>query len=250
MAEVNCGPRISLGDRLCSQPLRSLVEIGPGDSIANALWATAHGAESCWLIDVGRFAVDDSAHHRAVCALIAQRGLPTPVLSAPGGIAAVRAATGAVYRTDGLKALAELPDSSIDLVFSQAVLEHIPRSEMDPFLGQSFRVLRPGGVCSHAIDLQDHLGGALNHLRLPAWLWEHPFVAASGFYTNRLRCGEICRMAQAAGFAVSISQLTRWADLPIPRAALDASFRSIADEELCIAAFMLVLQKPYSLGNP
>jgi SAM-dependent methyltransferase len=230
--------------RVCGRPLRRLVEIGPGDSVAGALWAKACGAEQIWLIDAGRYAVDDPAHYRAACARIAAYGLSAPSVAPPGGIAAVLAAAGAVYRTDGLAALASLPDGSIDLLFSQAVLEHIPRRQFDDFLRQCFRVLRPGGLCSHGIDLQDHLGGALNHLRFAERLWEHPAFARSGFYTNRLRCGEICGRAGAAGFSVSIAQLVRWAKLPTRRAALHPSFRCLPDEELCVASFTLILQKP------
>ena len=229
---------------LCAAPLRRVVEIGPGDSIASALWARAHGAEATWLIDVGRFAVDDPAHYRAVIDWIARHGLEPPALAPPGGILSVLSATGAVYRTDGLAAFAELADDAVDLVFSQAVLEHLPLAQFERFLGESFRVLRPGGVCSHGIDLQDHLGGALNHLRFSRRFWEWSAVSRSGFYTNRLRCSQICRIAEEAGFIVSIARLLRWSSLPTPRSALDREFQAFPDDELAIAGLTLVLQKP------
>jgi SAM-dependent methyltransferase len=229
---------------LCAAPLRRVVEIGPGDSIASALWARAHGAEETWLIDVGRFAVDDPAHYRAVIDCIARHGLEPPVLAAPGGIGSVLSASGAIYRTDGLAAFAPLDDEWVDFVFSQAVLEHIPLAQFERFLAESFRVLRPGGVCSHGIDLQDHLGGGLNHLRFSRRFWEWSAVSRSGFYTNRLRCPEICRIAAEAGFIVSIAQLVRWSSLPTPRSALSREFQAFSDEELAIAGLTLVLRKP------
>jgi SAM-dependent methyltransferase len=229
---------------LCAAPLRRVVEIGPGDSIASALWTGALGAEETWLIDVGQFAVDDPAHYRAAIECIAHHGLEPPVLAAPGGIGAVLSATGAVYRTDGLAAFAALANGSVDFVFSQAVLEHLPLDQFDRFLGESFRVLRPGSVASHVIDLEDHLGGALNHLRFSRTLWEWSAISRSGFYTNRLRASEICRIAVEAGFIVSVAQLVRWSALPTPRSALNREFQAFPDEELAIAGLWLVLLKP------
>jgi len=230
---------------LCAAPLRRVVEIGPGDSIASALWLRAQGAEETWLIDVGRFAVDDPAHYRAAIECIAGHGLEPPVLAAPGGIGSVLSASGAVYRTDGLAGFAALADCSVDFVFSQAVLEHLPLAQFARFLGESFRVLRPGRVSSHVIDLEDHLGGALNHLRFSRRFWEWSQISRSGFYTNRLRASEICRSAVEAGFIVSVARLVRWSSLPTPRSALDREFQAFSDEELAIAGLWLVLLKPH-----
>jgi SAM-dependent methyltransferase len=225
-------------------PLRHIVEIGPGDSVAGALWAKAHGVEQSWLIDVGRYAVDEPAHYRAAIECIARQGLTPPVLAPPGGVGSVLAATGALYRTDGVTAFAEIPDEAIDFVFSQAVLEHIPLGQFEPLLAESFRVLRPGGVASHMIDLRDHLGGALNNLRFSRRVWEWSVVARSGFYTNRLSHSEICRMTEAAGFIASTTHHLRWAELPTPRSALNHEFQARSDDELRIAGFTLLLKKP------
>lgn len=229
---------------LTTAPLRRIVEIGPGDSVAGALWAKACGVEQSWLIDVGRFAVDDPAHYRAVVECIARHGLDPPMLEAPAGIGSVLAATGAVYRTDGVVGCAALPDESIDFVFSQAVLEHIPLGQFERLLGENFRVLRPGGGASHMIDLRDHLGGALNNLRFSHRFWERPAVSRSGFYTNRLSRSQICRLAEAAGFIVSTTHILRWAELPTPRHALNREFQARSDDELTIAGFTLLLKKP------
>ena len=229
---------------LAAAPLRRVVEIGPGDSVAGALWAKAHGVEQTWLIDIGRFAVDDPAHYRAVIECINRHRLDPPVLAPPGGIASVLAATGAVYRTDGVAAIAELPDGSIDFIFSQAVLEHIPLGQFERLFGESLRVLRPGGAASHMIDLRDHLGGALNHLRFSQRFWEWSVVSRSGFYTNRLSYSQIRRVAEAAGFIVSTTHFLRWTELPTPRSALNREFQARPDDELTIAGFTLLLQKP------
>lgn len=230
--------------RLTDAPLRGLVELGPGDSVATALYARSIGVERCWLIDAGRFAVDEPAHYRAALARIAALGDPQPIVAEPETIDAVLAATGAAYLTGGVNSLASIATGSVDLVFSTAVLEHVRRDEFDRLLGEIFRVLRPGGVSSHQVDLRDHLGGALNNLRFASRFWEHPAVAGSGFYTNRLRCAEICRAAAVHGFQVSVPECARWPRPPTPRQRLAAEFRHLTDDELGIAWFTLVLQKP------
>ena len=41
-------------------------------------------------------------------------------------------------------------------------------------------MIRPGGLCSHVVDLKDHLGGALNNLRFSQRVWESRTMAGSG----------------------------------------------------------------------
>src|SRR4029077_10194213 len=136
-----------------------------------------------------------------------------------------------------------LANDSVDFVFSQAVLEHLPLAQFERFLGESFRVLRPGGVSSHVIDLEDHLGGALNNLRFSRTFWEWSQMSRSGFYTNRLRASEICRSAAEAGFIVSVEQLVRWSSLPTPRSALDQECQPSSAEELPTAGRTLARLK-------
>ena len=47
----------------------------------------------------------------------------------------------------------DLPDGYFDYVFSISVVEHIPGKVLLPFFADACRVLKPGGVMFHAIDL-------------------------------------------------------------------------------------------------
>jgi SAM-dependent methyltransferase len=47
-----------------------------------------------------------------------------------------------------------LPDNSVDLIFSFSVLEHVKKPQ--EVIRNMFRMLRPGGVIVHGIDLRDH----------------------------------------------------------------------------------------------
>lgn len=47
----------------------------------------------------------------------------------------------------------ELPEDYFDFVVSVSVVEHVPSPALEPFFADSARVLRPGGLVLHAIDL-------------------------------------------------------------------------------------------------
>jgi hypothetical protein len=89
----------------------------------------------------------------------------------------------------------------------------------------------------------DHLGGAQNNLRFSQTVWEHPVMARSGFYTNRLRCREILSLMREAGFEVALTRVARWPAAPTPRSALAEPFAALPDEELLIANFGMLLRK-------
>jgi hypothetical protein len=104
------------------------------------------------------------------------------------------------------------------------------------------RCLKPEGRCSHRVDLQDHLGGALNNLRFSEHVWESEFMAKSGFYTNRIRYHEFLELFRQAGFKVDLRRTLRWDCLPTPRNKLNEAFRSIPEDDLLVCGFDVVLQ--------
>ncbi|HXG54537.1 MAG TPA: class I SAM-dependent methyltransferase [Vicinamibacterales bacterium] len=219
---------------------RVVVELGPGDSLATAMIARALGAREVWLVDAGAFARMDLAPYVRLAALLRASGLTPPAVESFSGVQQMLEACGARYETTGLDALRRIPDHSVDLVFSQAVLEHIRLEEFDPLLVEMHRVLKPDGVASHQIDLKDHLAASLNHLRFMEEVWESDFMTRSGFYTNRLRLGSIVARFHAAGFSTRIDDVRRWPAIPLPRRALAPPFRSLPDDELTVSQFDIV----------
>jgi SAM-dependent methyltransferase len=223
---------------------RTMLELGPGDSVGGALFAAAHGIEHTWLSDVGDFASRDMTVYRAIAGVIEAE---TPGFAARIDLtdrAHMLASLNATYLTGGTASLAEIASGSLDVVLSSAVLEHVRRTEFSQLMAETFRVLRPGGTAHHEVDLMDHLGGALNNLRFRDGLWEHPLFADSGFYTNRLRCAEIVAAMRAAGFEAVVTRIARWPEVPTRRAALAEQFRALPDDELRIANFGVLLRKP------
>jgi len=224
---------------------KAILELGPGDSIATALIAKSCGAKSI-LVDVGRFAVEDLNFYRDFARVLNERGLSFPALKNVTSFTQILNFCEARYLTEGLSSLRAIEDQSVDLVFSQAVLEHVRKHEFLEIQRQLARILKPGGVCSHRVDLRDHLGGALNNLRFSEKLWESRFFADSGFYTNRLQMKNMLALFESAGFEVDVVDIRRWQALPTPRAKMDALFADLPEECLNITGFDVLLRKPYA----
>ena len=114
-----------LGDKLQG---KVILELGPGDSIATAIVAACYGASTI-LIDAGSFAKDDIASYRKLVLDLEEAGLKPPDISMAVTQADILAACDFVYLTNGLKSFTSIEAGTVDLVFSQAVLEHVRKHE-------------------------------------------------------------------------------------------------------------------------
>jgi SAM-dependent methyltransferase len=217
-----------------------VLELGPGDSIATAVVAAAHGARAV-LVDSGSFARTDHVLYQTLAGELRARGLEPPDLQGCETIERMLARCNSVYLSAGLTSLRALESASVDFIFSHAVLEHVRRAEFLETFRQCRRILKPGGVASHRIDLADHLGGALNNRRFSEKTWESPLFVNSGFYTNRLSVNEMLALFRESGFTVEIGNVDRWPALPTPRRRLAREFLHITDEELCVSGFDALL---------
>jgi SAM-dependent methyltransferase len=145
------------------------------------------------------------------------------------------------YEVEGIHSLRNIADGTVDFIWSQAVLEHVFQDQFSEILYELRRILRPDGVCSHRIDLRDHLGGAINNLRFSSPLWESEFMRHSGFYTNRIRYNTMLTLFKMASFNVEVLQINRWHQLPVPRTKLSQEFRTLPDDDLLISGFDVLL---------
>lgn len=213
------------------------LELGPGDSLFSALIAHTMGAGRTFLVDAGPCAVDDVARYHNMAKHLQRNGAEVTTLLGCRTLAEMLEACHATYLTRGLHSFASIPSSSLDWVWSHAVLEHLPTSVFAPFLRELHRVMKPTGVASHRVDLQDHLGHGLNHLRFPDALWEGPLFSGAGFYTNRIRFNEMRSMFEHHGFQCEILSIDRWDSLPTPRRAMIPRFRDLPEDDLRVRGF-------------
>jgi SAM-dependent methyltransferase len=219
------------------------LELGPGDSAVSAVIAASYGASGHHLIDAGRFAIADPTVYRAAAEHLKSQGLSAPDLSGAENLDTILGRCHACYGANGLDSLRNVADGSVDFMWSQAVLEHVRRGVFADTMRELCRILRSDGVCSHRVDLKDHLGGGLNNLRLGSGLWEREWMANSGFYTNRLRFSELIGQFEAAGFAVEIVAVRRWDSAPLKRSVLAAEFRGVSDDDLLVKEFDVLLRR-------
>ncbi len=126
---------------------------------------------------------------------------------------------------------ADIPDGSIDILVTNSVLEHI--ADLDDVLAELARVVRPGGLASHAIDGFDH-----RHYGQPDTISPHEFLfdpsdAAMICGCNRIRPLAFAERFEKAGFEVR--KIVPSHRLPLTDADLERlapSFRDLPREHL------------------
>ncbi len=221
----------------------SVLELGPGDSIFSAAIARSLNASSVCLVDVGAFATIDMTAYSSMFSFLRQKGFTLPFKKDPNTITDILKECNCQYLTDGIRSLEQLPSESVDYCFSNAVLEHIPKHDFPIMAHELFRIVKPGGVCVHRVDLKDHLGGGLNNLRFSESIWEGALFSRSGFYTNRIRFKEMLTIFTEAGFTYTLPRVLRWESLPIARTEVNGAFSQLIDDDLLVSGFDVVLTK-------
>lgn len=219
------------------------LELGPGDSLLSALLVRAFGGGACYLIDSGDFADRTPATYQRAVQRYRDLGYDDlPPIEDLTSVETMLDLTRGRYLAEGLNSLRSLADKSVDFIWSQAVLEHVRRAEFPETLRQMRRIIREDGVCSHRIDLKDHLTGGLNNLRFSPEIWEGELFSRSGFYTNRLRRGELMQMFEEANFEPETVKIDRWDKLPLARSALHSTWADLPLEELGVSGLNVILR--------
>jgi SAM-dependent methyltransferase len=136
-----------------------------------------------------------------------------------------------------------LPAASVDIIYSHACLEHV----RDPRLTvrQIARLLRPGGVTSHQIDLRDHRDFAqpLAFLRYPTWAWTA--AQSRRVWTNRWRRSDWEAAFRQEGLEVFRSEATGTVDVgDEARTSLSRQFRNRPLTDLTTSGLLIAARKP------
>ncbi|MGH9581477.1 MAG: class I SAM-dependent methyltransferase [Bryobacteraceae bacterium] len=114
------------------------------------------------------------------------------------------------YIAPGDASRTSLPAESIDVVFSNSVLEHVPAESIRKIMKESYRVLKPGGLVIHSANCGDHYAycdrkiTAINYLLYSEkqWrMWNNPLQ-----YQNRLRPEDFLAVTRDTGFRVILAK--------------------------------------------
>lgn len=149
------------------------------------------------------------------------------------------AAAGIEYRAPADATRTGLADASIDLVFSNSVLEHVPAPVLAALMQETRRVLTPDGLALHNVNCGDHYAyfdrgiTPIHYLRFSdaQWRWWNNDI----LFQNRLRAIDFLNAAREAGLEVVLDThkgrpdlLARLHELPIA-----PQFRHYPASELC-----------------
>jgi SAM-dependent methyltransferase len=147
----------------------------------------------------------------ATAQLFAQKGCH-PVVCIDAHPYVNRAELGGVeYRAPEAIERTTLPDRSFDVIYSHAVLEHV--TDPPAAVRSIARLLRPGGVTTHVVDLRDHRDFDDPHafLRYPNWLWR--MATSRRSWVNRWRASDWRRAFSEARLDIKVFNQER---VPLP----------------------------------
>lgn len=143
--------------------------------------------------------------------------------------------------------LSPLADSSLDLVFSSDVLEHVSAKAVPTLCADLMRVLKPGGYAAHQIVFVDHLtiydesAHEKHYLSMSDLQWK--LFGDNGVqYINRLQPTEFEKYFKDAGFATEGESVCQKCDISLITVA--DRFKGYSDEDLETSVKRLLLRKP------
>jgi SAM-dependent methyltransferase len=142
-----------------------------------------------------------------------------------------------------------LPDQSVDLFYSAAVLEHVPPEALVKIVRESRRVLRPGGVAFHEIGLHDHYSDVapipkINFLKYSDRTWDF-WVQNRISYHNRMRAKEFLQLFEAEGLKIlDVQTKTDQYEVAMLKHGfhIDRKFKDMTPEELAINNMRVLYQ--------
>jgi len=232
---------------------RSVLELGPGINFGSSLVLACHGAR---VLVADRFLApwQDPYHpsfYRALNAWLADNRLSldrTPLTRIISTNAYPRHLPIQVHAP--AERLAGLADCTVDIVLSNAVLEHV--INLAAVAAELYRVTKPGGLGIHQVDFRDHRDFAhpLEYLLLGDAEFGAMFRRSHGECGSQIRHEDLTEQFRCAGFEIlhfdaNMFAEDRYLDDFLPRLRGTASrYREVPRETLAIISGRLFLRKP------
>lgn len=155
------------------------------------------------------------------------------------------------YRAPENASEINLPDGSVDIHFSNTVLEHISRNDLLEILAEGKRILKPDGIFIHNIDLSDHFAhtdssiSKINFLKYNQATWN--LLAGNKFaYCNRMRVEEYREIFAKLGLTIISEKIVLDQESKVSLEngmKVNSSFKRFSVEELCAVSYLVLLRK-------
>ncbi|NOZ22038.1 MAG: methyltransferase domain-containing protein [Planctomycetes bacterium] len=221
------------------------VEIGPGTNLGVALMFLVHGCRRVIVVEKADAAVASEKSAALYRRIVEEHGADAgKLLGAASGLNPERVT---YYPHAAFEATDRIPDASVDLIYSHQVLEHV--GDLDACFRGMCRVLKPGGVAMHVVDLSGHSefarGHPLDPLRYPSHLWRLMFSHRP--HVNRLRLGAYLRSIESSGMELADLRKLRMldrAEAAAVRRLLSPPFSRVDVDELCVIEFFFLARRP------
>lgn len=150
------------------------------------------------------------------------------------------------YVLDASGTMRGLPEDSFDFVVSSDVLEHIDRNILQPFIDKMFKLMRPGGLMIHDIDLTDHLSyydsraPSKLYYRFSGATWDR-WINSRVQYINRVQDPEWLSVFRQAGFDL-VSHDVEYESHGVPK--VHSSYSYLTQTELDTSRVRMAFRKP------
>jgi len=141
--------------------------------------------------------------------------------------------------SDHLEKLKHLDDSSVDIIISTSVFEHI--DNVEKCIKECQRVLKSGGVMIHQIDIRDHADfeEPFNYLGYSSWNWR--WLRTNSFvYTNRRRSKDFLDSLRRNKFTILQAEEDRQA---FGAVKINREFGDYTQDELEVIRLLFVAKK-------
>jgi len=258
-----------------------VAEIGPGESLGIGIAALLSGAERYYALDVvehatlesnltifdglvslfqAKVSIPDDVEFPEVKPSLQQYRFPSQILNQrrlgsalePQQIATLRRALSQVSSSHSGRgpisyivpwtSMAVLEPESVDLIVSQAAMEHV--DGLEESYAACFRWLKPGGLMSHQVDYSSHeTADEWNgHWTYSDLLW-WAIRGGRPWLLNRIPHSEHLRLIRKQGFEVVYVQ-TVSAENHTARQHLARRFQAISAEDMTTRGALIQARKP------
>jgi SAM-dependent methyltransferase len=143
-----------------------------------------------------------------------------------------------------------LDDQSVDLIFSNTVMQHVKPLDISRILNESHRILKPGGLMIHLIDMSDNFSHAdpsitsINFLQFSEEYFQR--FNSSFLFQNRWRASRWHEVIRAHGFEIVSwqPQIDGRALEALPTIQLDIEFSALSPTDICTSSVCVGARRP------